>query len=926
MVPQTAEPVEVFISYSHRDDDLRAELQTHLVMLRRNGVVRDWSDRRINPGQEWDKHIDEHLESADILLLLVSPDFLASDYCYDIEVTRAMERHEAGEARVIPVILRHCDDWQSAPFGKLQALPKDARPVKDWPDRDKAFADVAAGIRHVVAEMLSSREGQPETFTEESARATRQSLIPRRPTVGFVPRRYPNGDSIVARLQEELAPHRSQLVALWGAGGVGKTTLTAEAARGLEAAGQRVVWVSADGRANFTLSTLLDDIAAQFGRTDLRPLGLEPKQEAVRALIAEAPTLIVLDNFETIPPDEQPLCVNFLAERARCPALITTRESIDEARPVLLRPMLAEEGRALLDRLVEQTINPGIYTEAIRERILETAEHNPLVIQWVVRQINLANDPEEVLDDLKHGEGDAAERVFDRSYNLPQLGDGGRAVLLALSLFMPSATRSALAEVAGLGKDKDRKKFKKAQETLASLWLLPPSGGQRLALEGLTREFAKARLSHDPRSKPFRQRFVNRFLRYAEANSKTTAEQLNLIEAEKDNILSAIDVALELGDAQSAMSAYHYVYNFLDLRGYWNEAIRRGKQSLYVARNLADMGWIAVFTHNVAILLQNQGEIEEARHLYGESLDIKKRIGDQRGIAASLHNLAILAHQQGEMGEARRLYAESLDIRKRLGDQSGIADSLHQLAMLAHDEGESDEARRLYAESLDIKKRLGDQKGVAANLHESGRFAHEQGEMEEARRLYAESLDIAKKLGDQRGVAASLHHLAMLAHDEGESDEARRLYNESLDIKKKLGDQSGVAASLHQLGLISLDEGGLSQAERLFNESLTVLRKLGHKQNIAECLESMGRLKIREGSLSEARGLFDEALRMAEGLSDKFRVASVKHSAGLLAEKEGDGEGAARLLREALVIFEELNSPKKDVVRQDLSRVEGQSS
>src|SRR5215204_933285 len=167
MAPQAAEPVEVFISYSHRDDDLRAELQTHLVMLRRNGVVREWSDRRINPGQEWDKQIDEHLESADIILLLVSPNFLASDYCYDIEVARAMERHEAGEARVIPVILRHCDDWQSAPFGKLQALPKDARPVKVWPDPDEAFADVAAGIRRVVAEMLSGREGRSETSADE---------------------------------------------------------------------------------------------------------------------------------------------------------------------------------------------------------------------------------------------------------------------------------------------------------------------------------------------------------------------------------------------------------------------------------------------------------------------------------------------------------------------------------------------------------------------------------------------------------------------------------------------------------------------------------------------------------------------------------------------------------------------------------------
>lgn len=886
MAPQAAkpEPLELFYSYSQKDEALRKELETHLAMLKNDGVILDWHDRQIMAGQEWDGKIDEHLKSADIILLLASPDFLASKYCFDIEVTRAMERHEAGEARVIPIILRPCE-WERAPFSKLQSLPVGTLPITRWPDRDEAFLNVTQGIRRAVEDFISSRKEQPETPGDEAATVRQQAPIPRPPVVGFVPRNDASG-SIVARLQEELAPHRSQLVALWGAGGVGKTTLSAEAARGLEAAGQRVAWVSADGRANFTLSTLLDDIAAQFGRTDLRRLALEPKEEAVRALIAEAATLIVLDNFETIPPEEQPPCVNFLAERARCPALITTRESINEARSIPLHPMQAEEGGALLDRLVEQTINPGIYTEAIRARILETAERNPLVIQWIVRQINLANDPEEVLTDLKHGEGDAAARVFDRSFNLPQLGEGGRAVLLALSLFMPSATRAALAEVAGMGKDKDRQKFKKAQGTLASLWLLPPSGGQRLALEGLTREFAKARLSHDPRSKPFRQRFVNRFLQYAKANSESTAEHLNAIEAEKDNILSAIDVALESGDSRSAVRAYDYVYNFLDLRGHWDEAIRRGKQLLNVARKLAKMDWIAAFTHNVAMLQQRQGETDEARRLYAEGLNISRKLGNQRGVAVALHQLGMLAQDQGELDEARRLYSESLDIGKKLEYQSDISATLHQLGLLAQWQGAVDDARRFFLESLNISKRLGDQSGVAVTL---------------------------------RG-------LGILAQDQGELEEARRISGESLDIEKKLGNQRGVADSLHLLGLISLNEGDMTSANILLNDSLTILRKLGDKQNITECLESIGKLKVKEGSLSEARGLFDEALEMAEGLSDKYRVASVKHSAGLLAEKEGDGEGAARLLRESLVIFEELKSPKKNAVRQDLSRVEGESS
>ncbi len=145
--PQRA--IEVFFSYSHRDETLRGELAKHLRLLERQGVITGWYDRQILPGSEWKGEIDSHLQAASIILLLVSVDFLDSDYCYDVEMRRAMERHDNGDARVIPIILRDVD-WQSAPFGKLQALPKDGRPITSWDDQDQAFADIARGIRTVI--------------------------------------------------------------------------------------------------------------------------------------------------------------------------------------------------------------------------------------------------------------------------------------------------------------------------------------------------------------------------------------------------------------------------------------------------------------------------------------------------------------------------------------------------------------------------------------------------------------------------------------------------------------------------------------------------------------------------------------------------------------------------------------------------------
>ncbi|MGH6900100.1 MAG: toll/interleukin-1 receptor domain-containing protein [Geminicoccaceae bacterium] len=149
-------PVEVFISYSHEDEALREMLGKHLSMLRNDGVIDEWHDRRIGAGHEWADAIDEHLNSAAVILLLVSADFLASDYCYRVEMKRALARHDAGEARVIPVILRWVD-WQGALFAKLQALPRDGKPVTSWTNPDEAFTDVAHGIRQVVEEFRARK-------------------------------------------------------------------------------------------------------------------------------------------------------------------------------------------------------------------------------------------------------------------------------------------------------------------------------------------------------------------------------------------------------------------------------------------------------------------------------------------------------------------------------------------------------------------------------------------------------------------------------------------------------------------------------------------------------------------------------------------------------------------------------------------------
>lgn len=218
--------VEVFYSYSHKDEKLLAKLEAHLAALKNQGIITGWHDRKIEAGEEWKDKIDEHLDTARVILLLVSAEFLASRYCYDVEVARAIERHEAGNARVIPIILKPCD-WQGTPFGHLQALPKDGKPVTTWVNRDQAFTDIALGIKAAVAHIqrASLQEAVKQTPSKLEPYPTRQPkqtplTVAITGSTRLPPRR------VIERVQETVSVYLDSQT-LWYCGSAGAADATA---------------------------------------------------------------------------------------------------------------------------------------------------------------------------------------------------------------------------------------------------------------------------------------------------------------------------------------------------------------------------------------------------------------------------------------------------------------------------------------------------------------------------------------------------------------------------------------------------------------------------------------------------------------------------------------------------------------------------
>ena len=149
MTEDSKSGAQIFISYAHEDEDLKKELDKYLKVLKRSSKVEVWHDRKLIGGQEWNKTIMAELNKANIILLLISVDFNASDFIWDKELASAMKRHEEGTAHVVPIILRKCE-WSDLPYAKLQALPRNAKPVTEYANRDEAFTEIVREITKLV--------------------------------------------------------------------------------------------------------------------------------------------------------------------------------------------------------------------------------------------------------------------------------------------------------------------------------------------------------------------------------------------------------------------------------------------------------------------------------------------------------------------------------------------------------------------------------------------------------------------------------------------------------------------------------------------------------------------------------------------------------------------------------------------------------
>jgi len=788
MTTESTEPLEIFYSYDVKDEELRGELEKHLAIMQRQKLIRGWNQRQINAGVETAKESMKHLNAAHIILLLVSPDYLASDYCYDTEVHRAMERYDAGEVKVLPILLRAID-YKDTPFGKLSPLPSNGVPVKQWSDLDDAFNNVAQGIRQVIREFKSALR-IPESRTTEGVSPTTTPVTPvtvvtpvTLATPWNIPYRrnpfFTGRETLLTRLRHNLTTHKAtaltQTQAIHGLGGIGKTQTAVEYAYRYRDKYRAILWVSAATRdvliAGFVeLATLLK-----------LPEKDEQNQQRVvtavkRWLEAYDRWLLILDNADDLSLVEEDL----LPAGGNGHILFTTRaqavgalangievQKLDQQEGVLL---LLRRARVLaLDAPLEQA---PARDRAKAEEIVKEMDGLPLALDQagayieetgcsVAAYLQRYRQRQTVLLKRRGGTGKEHPDPVDGTWSLA---------------FEQVERQSAVA----------------ADLLRVCAFLSPDAIPEELIVEGASQ--LGSQLKTIAEDAILFDEAISTLLRFSLIRRNREDNTLSIHRLVQVVLKASMDKRKQRQWAERTVRAVNQVFPSPEFTT-WPQCQRLLAHAQVCADLINHHAFAfpeaARLLHQTAVYLkQHHALYGEAELLYERALAIRKqKLGESHpDTARSLNNLAALYRIQGRYEEAEPLYKQALAIRKQnLGESHpDTAQSFSNLALLYKNQGRYKESEPLCKQALEIRKQeLGERHpDTATSLNNLAGLYHKQGRYEEAEPLHKRALEIdEQELGARHpNTAKDLNNLAVLYHDQGRYEEAEPLMKRALAI------------------------------------------------------------------------------------------------------------------------------------------------
>src|SRR5450755_2292645 len=765
--------INVFISYAHEDEALLRQLETHLSPLKRQGLIATWYDRQLVAGTNWAGEIDAHLEQASIILLLVSADFLASNYCYEIEMTRALARHEAGQARVIPIALRSVD-WKGAPFAHLQPLPTDAQPITRWTDRDEAWTNVAAGIRRSIEDL--------SLLPESTARAALPKLwnIPYPRNTFFLGR-----DELLARLHAQLQagqttalsqpPPTGQALAqspqaISGLGGIGKTQLAIEYAYRYHQDYEAVLWAPAENKESLissysALAALLKLPEQQAGDQEITIAAVK------RWLQTHQKWLLILDNaddLELLPPFLPPVPGGHI--------LLTTRawDMRRLATRLEVETLPTEQGALLLLRragllLADGTLEQATEDERRLARALTTELGGlPLALDQAGAYLEATGMS---LDDYQRIYQTHRQTLLNERRSLVEDHPAPVATTWSLSFERIEEKNPAAADLLRLGAYLAPDAIPETIVTEGAEHLgdqlAPVAVDAFLFAQAIEALRAYSLLTRDPRTKTLS---VHRLVQ-AVTQDSLPAEAAQ--QWKQRAVLAVCAARPDASDVQQWPACERWLPHAL-LCADWIEQEQISSPEVVLLLNYA------------GYYLKQRGRYREVEPLYQRGLAIDTEVygPEHPDVATALNNLASLYHDQGKYELAEPLLQRALAIyEQQLGAlHPDTATSLNNLASLYRAQGKYAEAEPLCQRALAIfRQQLGPHHPfIATSLNNLALLYYAQGKYEQAEPLLQRALAILEQtLGDEHpNTQAGRRNYAALLRAMGREEEARRVEGE----------------------------------------------------------------------------------------------------------------------------------------------------
>ena len=745
--------------------------------------------------------------------------------------------------------------------------------------------------------------------------------------------RFFGRETEIARLNQLLDPANSgaRLLTITGPGGTGKTRLSVEAARSLEAQYRNAIWFVplADIKEPDLLpSAILAAMQTQAAAT------ADPLKHLV-SVLGRNTSLLVLDNFEHWLSETSPeqaekargLVRKLLESVPTLHCLVTSRRRLGligeaeffleplptpDARLDLEATSSCESVQLFIDR--SQSVRPSFQiTNANSPTIAEICrrlEGIPLAIELaaaksqVLTQTQILDGLANRLDFLADRRRQTEERhqklrvTIDWSYQMlvPEAQD----FFASLSIFRGGAN---LADVEAICDEPLALDYLALLQDFSFVTVRENSlaDDMRFRLLETLREYADEKLTADRRA-DLQRRHAHHYLQVAEdaaAMLKTGAQSkwLHRFEQDHQNFLLALDRCAADRDLEAGLRLGCSLGYFWETRGH--ARIGRGKlEELWAlaehekhiplelrASVLTTLGTLAIAT----------SDFSSARDLHEKSLELYRELNDTRGQAQALSDLGRTAFEQGDYSSAQPYATEGLQLWRELNDDFGSATALNTLGLVACEQGDYPTAIERYHESLELRRAVDDTRGIAIQFNNLGVVYRRQGDYAGAKAAFSTSLEMQKELGNRRSIASGLSNLGLVAEHERAYDHARALQEESLAIRSEIGDDWGVARSLAILGIVDRHEGNDRRAQTYFEESLAICRRMGNKLGIGQNLCQLGDLFSARGDADTAQPLLRESLELMSELNNKQGLADVLQAFSRLALVRADYDRSARL-------------------------------